>query len=258
VWFKITSYINFLINSTNQHGVHSPFVYNLVTKCFYKKTTSLKKTAYLNYKKKLANNKNQIEVNDLGEGSKVFKSNKRKISKIAKVAGISNKRAFLLIRLVEYFKPNTVLELGTSLGLATAAMHLGDKASKIYSIEGCKNTANVAASTLKKVGFSNIEIINNNFSEALPKLTKNKKLDFIYIDGNHKKEATISYFNQCLKATHNNSIIIFDDIYWSKQMQLAWQHIINNPKVTVSIDTYKWGIVFFRKEQAKEHFTIRI
>lgn len=258
MWFKIKSYFLFFIKSTNKHGVHSPFVYNLVTECFNKKTASdsLKlMTSILNYSYK---NDTHIVVNDFGKGSKIFKNQNRKVGKIAKVAGISKKRAALLIRIIAYFKPKTILELGTSVGLSTAAISLGNPIASITTIEGCNNTAKKAEELFSKFNLTNIKLINNQFKNALPKLLNNTNFDFIYFDGNHQKEATLNYFKQCLVAATNNSAFIFDDINWSKEMQEAWEEIKKNPKVTITVDTYFWGIVFFRTQQAKQHFTIRV
>ncbi|RXP47088.1 class I SAM-dependent methyltransferase [Lutibacter sp. HS1-25] len=258
MWFKIKSYFHFLIKSTNQHGVHSPFVYHLVTNCFYKKTN----TSHLKIFKKVKNwlhlNKTTITVSDFGKGSKVFKSNQRKVAEIAKIAGISNKKAFLLMRICTYFNFENILEIGTSVGLGTAAISIGNNTAKITTLEGCKNTAAVAQKVFEQFNFNNIKCIVGNFDNTLPLITKNKQLDLVYFDGNHQKEPTLNYFNECLKAAHNNTVFIFDDINWTKEMQETWEIIKNHPKVSVTIDTYFWGFVFFRKEQKKEHFTIRI
>lgn len=127
MFFKLQSYLQFLAKSTNQHGVHSPFVFDLITKCFYKKKTTKKSNLFKKYKLDLLKNKNTIKVTDFGAGSTIFSSDERQISKIAKVAGISNKRANLLIRLTEYFQPENCLEIGTSLGLATSSMAIGNQ-----------------------------------------------------------------------------------------------------------------------------------
>ena len=258
MWFKIKSYFLFFIKSTNKHGVHSPFVYNLVTECFNKKTAfdSLKLMAsILNYS---YNNNTHIVVNDFGKGSKIFKSTNREVAKIAKVAGISKKRAALLIRLIAYLKPKSILELGTSVGLSTAALSIGNPNASIITIEGCKNTAKKAEELFYEFKLSNIKLINSEFKDALPKIVTNATFDFIYFDGNHQKEATLNYFKECLVTATNNSVFIFDDINWSKGMQDAWEEIKKDPKVTITIDTYFWGIVFFRTQQAKQHFTIRV
>lgn len=258
MFFQIKSYLQFLLKSTNQHGIHSPFVYNLVCKCFYAKTNNSKLQQITQHRAYLLQNNTEISVTDFGKGSKVFKSNDRKISKIAKIAGISKKRSALLIRIVEYLNPTALLEIGTSLGIGTASMSIGNPESKTTTLEGCKNTAKIATNQLKKSNLNNISIKIGDFKETLPLALKNEVYDFVYFDGNHQKQATINYFEQCLEHIHNDSVFIFDDIYWSIEMQEAWNHIKNHSKVTVSIDTYSWGIIFFRKEQEKEHFTIRV
>ncbi len=258
MWYKIKSFITFLLKSTNQHGIHSPFVYNLVTKCFYHKTNIEKVNSFNSVKQWLYKNPKIINVTDFGSGSKVFKSNKRKVSDIAKVAGISSKKGLLLLRMLNYFKPQNILEIGTSVGLSTAVLSIGNPKATINTLEGCTNTAGVAQELFNTFKLKNIQLNIGNFKDTLLPIVTKTKFDLIYFDGNHQKEATLRYFNLCLKTVQNNSIFIFDDINWSKEMQEAWFLIKEHPKVTVTIDTFFWGIVFFRKEQAKQHFKIRV
>ena len=255
---QIKSYLQFLLKSTNQHGIHSPFVYELVENCFYDNSQKkwykkLEKYIYI-----LLKNKTVISIEDFGAGSKKLQSKKRKIADIAKKAGITNKRAQLLGRLINYFKSDNILEIGTSLGIATAAMSLSKSNSNIISLEGCKNTAQIARKSFNDFNIQNIELRIGNFKDTLPEVLQNNTFDLVYFDGNHQKKATINYFELCLNHSNTNSIFIFDDIYWSKGMLEAWNYIKAHPKVTVSIDTYYWGIIFFRKEQPKQHFTIRL
>ncbi len=255
----LKSYINFLWHSKNEHGVHSPFVFDLVTKCFYDKKNYPEYSILKNYRNSLLQNNNTIEVTDFGAGSRVFKSNIRAINQIAKNAGISPKRAQLLFRIVKYFKPENILEIGTSLGLATSALSLGNKNSKISTLEGCPNTIAIAKTQLQKFNFNTIEYVNAEFSSYLSNCQlKTENCQLIYFDGNHSKKATLEYFELLLPKITNDSVWIFDDIHWSSDMEEAWKIIQNNPKVTVTIDTFQWGIVFFRSEQEKEHFVIRV
>jgi predicted O-methyltransferase YrrM len=254
----IKSYLNFLWNSKNEHGVHSPFVFDLVTKCFYNKKKYPEYSILKDYRNSLLENKNTIEVTDFGAGSRVFKSNTRAINQIAKNAGISPKRAELLFRIVNYFQPENILEIGTSLGLATSALSLGNKNSKIITLEGCTNTMAIAKNQCQLQNLTNIEYVNTKFEDYLINYqlsTINYQL--IYFDGNHSKKATLDYFELLLPSITNDSVWIFDDIHWSKDMEEAWEIIKNHPKVKVTIDTFQWGIVFFRTEQEKEHFVIR-
>ena len=251
------AYIKFWLKSKNQHGVHSPFVYDLITKCFYDKTHRSEYKILLNYRKELLNNKSSIAITDLGAGSQVMKTKTRIVKDIASNAGSTLFRSKLLLRLVDYFKFEHILELGTSLGIATYAMHLGNPDAKIVSVEGCPNTTRFTRKKLIQNSSSTILILNGDFGAVIPLLEQNK-FDFIYVDGNHQKDATIHYFESLLNKSHNNTVFVFDDIYWSKGMTEAWETIKQHPKVSVSIDTFFWGFVFLRKELQKEHFTIRI
>ncbi|MCA1965744.1 MAG: class I SAM-dependent methyltransferase [Flavobacterium sp.] len=255
----IKSYLKFLFHSKNEHGVHSPFVFDLVTKCFYDATKYPEYEVLKSYRKSLLENKNTIDVTDFGAGSRVFKSNTREISKIAQTAGITPKNAELLFRIVRYFQPKSILEIGTSLGLATSALSLGNDKAKIITLEGCPNTQKQAQVQLQEQNsnFQNIEFVNTEFSSYF------KTLDIspithhlIYFDGNHSKKATLDYFEALLPTISNDSVWIFDDIHWSADMEEAWEIIKKHPKVSVTIDTFQWGIVFFRAEQEKEHFII--
>ncbi len=255
--FQIKKYLQFLWHSTNQHGVHSPFVFAFVTKCLYDKNSHPQYAVLKKYRQSLLQNKEKIKVNEFGAGSRVFKSDLRQVSKIATHAGASLKRMKLLYRVVNYFKPDTILELGTSLGLATAALSSNNTA-KTTTLEGCRETAHTAQKELKKLDFiENTEFIINDFNQSFKSLGS-ENFDLIYFDGNHSKDATLDYFEKLLSTKHNDSVWIFDDIYWSSDMAEAWEIITKHPQVTVTIDCFWLGFVFFRTEQEKENFKIRL
>ncbi len=254
------SFIKFVRLSKNKHGLHSPFVYDLVTKCFNDKTKYPEHEILKKHRQALRKDASMIEMKDFGQGSRVFKGNARKVSSVVKNAGMKKKRQKLLFRLASYFKSENILELGTSLGLGTAALSVSNKIASIKTVEGCQNTAKKASEYFKKFNLKNIEIHQKTFDEFLLETRSlgTEKYDLIFVDGDHNGGRTLGYFNSLLEKVHNNSVIIFDDIYWSKDMTAAWQQIIANENVTVSIDTFQWGLVFFRNEQPKQHFIIRI
>lgn len=258
--FQIKSYLKFLWNSKNEHGVHSPFVFNLLTKCFYDKKPKPEYSILKNYRKTLLDNENYIEVTNFG--SKPLQSNRRQISKIAKTAGISPKRAELLFRVTNYFQPKNILEIGTSLGLATSALALGNTNAKIITLEGCPETGKQCQLQFQKFNFSNVVSVVTEFESYLEDIrlqlkTETENFDLIYFDGNHSKKATLAYFDLLLTTITNDSVWIFNDIHLSPEMEETWEIIKNHTKVTVTIDTFQWGFVFFRYEQEKEHFVIR-
>jgi predicted O-methyltransferase YrrM len=251
-------YLKFILSSNTRHGTHSPFVYKLLDEVIYAKFPYYAFDQIENFRKEISGDKSTIPVIDLGAGSRIFKGKERSIDSIARHSVKSAKYGQLLFRLVQYFKPDQILELGTSLGITTLYLALAKPDAHVISIEGCPEISKKAGWLFKKAKADNIELINGNFEDKLPEIVqKSNVLDFIYIDGNHRKEPTLRYFSQVLEKCNSQSIIIFDDINWSKEMREAWKEIISNPKVTVSIDLFYMGIVMFRTEQPKEHFKIR-
>jgi len=251
------SVLKFIFSSTNQHGVHSPFVYQLVTKCIYQKSITKVKVQLLKFKSSLKANTSIIKVLDLGSGSKKMNQHQRSVANILKTAAIPNSYALLLNRLVDYLKVKNVLELGTSLGSSTYAMSFNNNIH-IDTIEGCPQTLEVAKTQFKKFNIlEHVTCYNGEFSTVLNAIPKDKKFDLVFFDGNHQKQTTINYFHECLTHKHNNTVFVFDDIYWTEGMKEAWAYIKNHSEVTVTVDLFKLGLVFFRTEQVKEHFKIR-
>ena len=195
--FQIKSYLKFLWNSKNEHAVHSPFVFNLLTKCFYDRKPKSEYALLKKYRNELIQNKNTIEVTNFGVGSGGLKSNKRAVAQIVKTTAINPKRAELLFRIVRYFQPDNILEIGTSLGLATYALALGNPKAKITTLEGCPNTMAIAKSQLQVLNSNNVISTVTEFGEYLQsKNLKSEIYNLIYLDGNHQKQATLEYFER--------------------------------------------------------------
>lgn len=257
MWRSIPSYIKYLLKAKTKYSVHSPFVFEFITNALEADLPSEFTTSLNAFRSDLLANGELIEVTDFGAGSKVFKSNQRKVNDIAKYAGISKRKARLIQKIVHYFQPTNILEVGTSLGVGTAAIHLASPDSKIISIEGCPETAKIAAMQFDKYDIENVQLHVGEFSKLLPELFIKETFDLIFFDGNHQKEATINYFNSCIQSTHNDTLLIFDDIHWSSEMEQAWKYIQKNTDVSLSLDLYDFGLAFFRKEQAKQDLVLR-
>ena len=246
------NYLKYWFSAKTAHGIHSPFVFQLYNEVVNKKGNYYSFDKIEQLRKKLLLSQKEIDVTDLGTG----KSEKRIVSEIAERSLKSAKYGQLLFRLAYHFKPNTILELGTSLGITTSYLASANPNSKVITIEGCPNISSEAKKNFESLGLNNIETIVGNFDSVLPQLRTNN-YELIFFDGNHKKIPTLNYFNQCLSHSTNASVFIFDDIHWSDEMEEAWEEIKSHPKVTVTIDLFFLGLVFFRKEQVKENFTLR-
>ncbi len=83
------------------------------------------------------------------------------------------------------------------------------------------------------------------------------QIDLAYIDANHTYDATLRYFNQLIDDCHNESCLIFDDIYQKEEMTAAWEEICNSNRANVVLDFFNFGIVFPRVEQRKQYFRLR-
>ena len=254
----IKKYLKYYFLSKSKYAIHSPFVFSLLTEVIQNRKKYSEYKIIENIRKKLFHNNNFINVTDLGAGSNSKAKDKRKIKDIAKKYSQPIRYGRLLFRLAKHFQPEIILELGTSLGISAMYQSLAVPQSKIITIEGCPKTAEIAQENFNQLNQQNIELISGNFNDVLPDVLKNiNKLDFAFFDGNHTKEATIEYFNQCLKKSHSKTLFIFDDIHWSEGMEDAWNFIKNHEKVIITIDLFFMGLVFFNENISKQDFVIR-
>lgn len=200
-----------------------------------------------------------LQIQDWGAGSIVNSSTQKTIESIAKASASPKKYGQLLFRMVNYYQPDTILELGTSLGISTAYLAGGNPKAKIVTMEGASSVAAYAEQNFRSLELKNMELISGNFDDTLPSVVnKLPSIDFAFMDGNHRQEPTERYFKTILQKTHNNSIIVLDDIHWSREMHKAWETIKNHPAVRCTIDLFFVGIVFLREEfKEKQHFVIR-
>lgn len=198
----------------------------------------------------------KVEMEDFGAGGRKMKQTS--VKELILNSAKPKKYAQLLYRIINFYQCNERLELGTSLGLTTLYLQEANHNGKLISIEGSASVAKIASDNFKRFDCSKLELFVGNFDDVLPDvLNRFQKLDFVFFDGNHRKKPTLNYFEQCLAKINNDAIFVFDDIYWSSEMKEAWNEIINHKLVTVSIDLYSIGIIFFRQEQAKQNFIIR-
>jgi predicted O-methyltransferase YrrM len=241
------------------HGIHSPFVFEFITKVLNGKTIYPEYEEVEALPARLLNDHTVLNVKDFGAGSAIDKSNQRSISSIAKNAAKPKKFGQLLFRMVKYYQPATIVELGTSLGITTSYLSLAKPDAKVITMEGSKEIADIAKRNFRNLEISNIDITEGNFDNTLSSVVSGlSSVDFAFIDGNHRQEPTERYFKELLIKANNDSILIFDDVHWSSEMEAAWETIKNNTAVTCSIDLFFIGIVFFRKEfKEKQHFIIR-
>jgi predicted O-methyltransferase YrrM len=257
----LQKYLHYYFTASNGkgHGIHSPFVFDFVQNVLNDKRQFYTYTTIEYLRGILLNNQTTLHVEDLGAGSTVSKTQTRTVASIAKHAAKNKKLAQLLFRVAHFYQPSTILELGTSLGISAAYLASACPNAKLYSIEGSPEIAQLANANFRWLGLKNIYSNTGNFDAVLPTiLQKTNRIDLAFIDGNHRKAPTLNYFHQLLSVTNPFSILIFDDIHWSQEMEEAWDIIKKHEQVTLTIDLFFIGLVFFRKDfKVKQDFVIR-
>ena len=253
-------YLVYLAKARSAFRVHSPFVYKLYTDVIRssKNETSFRKIE--EQRKKLLRQRSLLETTDFGAGARgeSYRTRFRTVRNITKYSSVRPKTGRLLHRLVEFASPENILEIGTAMGISSMYMASAVPGSHFVSMEGCAVTAEKARENFNKLDLKNIDVKLGNFTTLLPTtLQEFAHLDFVFLDGNHQKEATLDYFSQLLQFLNENSIVVIDDIHWSRGMGKAWKKIYSHPDVSTSIDLFRCGILLFRKDIGKEHFILR-
>ncbi len=253
---KYLRYI-FFAKHKKGHGIHSPFLFNLIKNVFNNKRIPEELKRVIALHKKLKKSKDKIEFNEIGAGSKYRNGHKISIGKLVKRSSVSEKYGILLYQLIQYFNIKDIIEIGSSVGVSSLYLGQANKKSHFKSIEGVDEKINIAIKNAKTLNLQT-EFILGDFNTILNDVVNSfDKLDLVFFDGNHTKESTLNYFNICLQKAHNNTIFIFDDIHWSREMEKAWNEIKKNKKVRLCIDIFRMGLIFFKKELSYEKYVIK-
>lgn len=253
-------YFKYILSARSKFKVHSPFVFKFYTGLILDKSPQ---SAYSRIEKQrslLLRQRSLLETTDFGTGSgkNEYKTRFRQVRNITRNSSISPKFGALIYRLVKYAEPDEILEVGTAMGISTLYIAAAAPKSNIVTMEGCAVIAEKAQENFNHMGIGNIELVMGNFNHLIAKTVSNfDKLDFVLIDGNHRKKPTLDYFSQILPKLHPGSMVVIDDIHWSKGMEEAWDEIRKHESVTVSIDLFRTGILLFKENIAKENFVLR-
>lgn len=253
-------FIRYWLGASNGrgHGIHSPFVYALIREVLMDKKHYDAYDGPERYRKRLLRDRQLLAIEDLGAGTG-SNAMQRRVCDIARTSAKHQRYASLLYRLGTYLGARKVLEMGTSLGVTTMYLAGIPTLEELRTLEGAEAVADVAQQAFASVGRDKVSLIRGGFDDTLQGvLASLGTVDLVFVDGNHRKEPTLRYFEQLLPYTHNDTLVVFDDIHWSPGMEEAWAAIRNDPRVSLTIDLHAIGLVFFRKEiLEKQNFIIR-
>lgn len=250
------SYLKYFRRAKTIYSVHSPFMFEIVNEILENKKDYYAFIDIEQAKRALSLDQQEINLHDLGAGSKVNQAKSKTVSEILSTSVSNDQKCKILFHLSRHLQPTMVLELGTSLGISALSIAKGNPQMSLHTIEGDPQIREIAKFSFNQ--FNNIVSHCGSFEEILPTILDTiKNIDFVFIDGNHRYEATIRYHNMIKAFLSKNAVVIYDDIYWSEGMTRAWQELRADEDFQFSLDLFDFGVLFRRENEVnKQDFTI--
>lgn len=245
------------MSAVGSHSLQAPFIFS-----FYESVIKGKKRSNVfdeieGYRRELLKDSRSIDIRDFGAGSRVSKARKRKVCDLARSGLSSRKFSQMLFRLSRFTGATDIVELGTSFGINTLYLAKSDPKAKVITFEGCGASADIAANIFDRAAQFNIEVIRGNIDQTLNDyIHRMDKVDLVYFDANHRYDPTLRYYRQFRPLIHADTVFVMDDIYWSRSMGNAWKKLVEQPEVTLSIDIFDAGLLFFNEDFYKEHYVL--
>jgi predicted O-methyltransferase YrrM len=260
IFSRTVKYLKYMLVSRHKkgHGIHSPFIFDLVSRIFWSKVNQDVINTIERIRKKLISDKKTVVINDLGTGPVKSRIKLRKVSDIARNSPVPLKYGILLSNLANQFGKKVIIEFGTSFGISTMYMAALHPETIVFTMEGCLPIAEIAERNFEIAGLNNVKLLKGPFDDLIPYITETGLTPgLVFIDGNHRKKPCLEYFNKMTGISDNETVIIIDDIHYSEEMEDAWNEIKCSKKVTVTVDIYRMGLVFFREGITHKNYLVR-
>ena len=198
-----------------------------------------------------------VGSHDMGAGSRRgSRTSNRKLGSILRHAVSPPPKCRNWFRLAAHLGPQVLIEVGTSVGVSTLYLAAASTSGTVYALDGNPKLLAIARAMARKLKLGNIEFVEGNFDQTLPGLIEDiDSPDLVFLDGNHRFGPTLHYANLVLAKMQTGSLLVIDDIRWSKEMWKAWQRVAAHEKVTDVVDCYSYGLLFVNEEQAEKTHT---
>ncbi len=243
---QVLEYLRFYLSAQTADKMHSPFLYQLLVHVFDDKKQYYSFGEIEHFRAQLLASNQAIEVRDFGAGSRAGSTKATTIAEVTRRAASSPRKCALLFRLAEMLKPKTMVELGSSVGISLAYLASACKTSQVYGFEGDSHLAEIASGLARSKNLGNAHLTVGLFEETLEQKLKDiGPVDFVYLDGDHREEATVANYEKLRRHMSEDSVIIVDDIRWSPGMMRAWNRIRQDEAISVSVDAFQLAILFY-------------
>jgi len=156
-------------------------------------------------------------------------------------------QALLLFSLARAARPANVLEVGTNVGISSAyigaALKLNGDSGELTTLDASRYRQRLAKEAHRNLGIDNVSYVEGLFTKTLrPSLERLRSVDLAFIDGHHQYQPTLDYFEKIMAFSNAGSVLVFDDIRWSKGMKQAWSRIARDKRVAVAVDLQSVGV----------------
>lgn len=237
-------------------GIHSPFVFDVVTRVFRNKIDPDIVCRIENIRKRMLSDNSKVKVTDYGTGGN--RNSLRSLSEIVRKSSLPKKYCRIIASLAGEYGKGSIVEFGTSLGISTLYLSFGSPSSTIHTAEGCPELAGYASENFRMAERENIRVYNKKFDDFTEDVEKEGlKPGMVFIDGDHRPESLLLYYNRIRKCCREDGVIVIDDIHADSGMSGAWDKIKRMEKGNVTIDINRMGLVFLRGGIAGRDYTIR-
>ncbi len=156
--------------------------------------------------------------------------------------GSRPKKGILLQRLSAATRAQRILELGTNTGLSASYLVSSPSVELLLTIEGSPGLSAIARRTIAQFS-DRFEVRNALFDDALTELLGEPPFDLAFIDGQHEGAATLHYEERVRPLMRRDGgVVVFDDIYWSRDMLAAWHTIVRSGAYALTVDLGSVGV----------------
>ncbi len=240
---RIAAFLRFYRSAKVVYDLHGPTAYQFAVRILEDRRHYYRFEEIEKLRKTLLQAKEVVPPSDWGAGSK---KRGHTLADIVRHSACSPALGRMLFKTSLLYRPQTLLELGSSLGLSALYLSGGALQARFRGIEGHPYLCRKAEEHLKQFNTPDARVLCGAFRQKLPEVLKELgQVDLVYFDGDHRHEATLELFRTVLPHRSENAVFVFDDIHWSKGMSRAWEEIRHQPEVKLSIDIWRAGFLFF-------------
>jgi predicted O-methyltransferase YrrM len=254
-------YLRYYVSAFNGkgHGVHSPFVFDFIQHVLNDDRVFYAYRQIENLRQLLKADQRILEIKTNIDKSGVSKSVFRKVADITSSSVMSAKYGQLLFRIIDKYGPSEILEIGTSLGVTTSYLAMANPDTSVTTIEEADSFAKIVSTNFHKLGIRNVRLLEGNMNRQLSDwLAQRRNIDLALFNGTQDSRSVIRHYRAIRENIHEKTMLVFDTIHASAEMEKVWKEIQQDDAVTLSIDLFGIGLVFFRKEfRVKQRISIR-